>query len=81
MKERLTNLRDGQTGRVDVSGVRRVAVDVPGEDCGGEGDRGQTRCLDGVAHGVSEVQHFKSMNYLTSKLNAFSIGKYIKYHI
>ena len=39
MKERLTNLRDGQAGRVDVSGVRRVAVDVPGEDCGGEGDR------------------------------------------
>ena len=44
---------EGQTGRVDVSGVRSVAVDVPGEVGGGDGDRWDALSSDCVSYRVS----------------------------
>ena len=52
----LSYLNDGQAGRVDISGVCRVAVDVPGEVSRGEGDRWEALSLDCVAYRVSEPE-------------------------
>ena len=38
----------------DGAGVRRVAVDVPGQVHGGDGGRGEAKRRDGVTHTVSE---------------------------